>query len=250
MQKKRNQRSDDDEHLQRKKTRTGLKHSALNKIQLMEHDPYDNQPYMLLLPALRMCDVLEWIPGTAYDIVCLVGPESVASVEASVDYRDRFHKCQAVQDARKVEFAIGTLRSFVAGMADSLLRMEDFDDLAALANCHDKIPDNEVKSLKATKERLQTGGTVILPVFSDTKFFNVNIAQRRITQSVPDPYLMCVKAAVNWCNMHDQRVLPGCVYEYEDEDSCSEDDSCEVYNPPSQVAGEPEDVSDLDSLSR
>jgi len=78
--------------------------------------------------------------------------------------------------------------------------------------------------LDKTKEKLRQEGTPILGLRQDAdeelKLVKVKL-RKTDKNSVPDPFLLAVKAAVNWSSRCDMKLLPGCG----DEslcDSCSE----------------------------
>ena len=73
---------------------TGLKHCALNKIQLMEHKPFDQFPYMILVPIWDVAGVLGWSPGESYSILCMVGNDDHPEGVVLPDYRYRFENCE------------------------------------------------------------------------------------------------------------------------------------------------------------
>lgn len=234
--------------VQRKTRHTGLKHCALNKIQLLGHDAYDKHPYILLIPCLDEDSILGWTPGQNYDIIGLVG-SCGRDNEVKMDHRQLFDKCR-VASKENCKVAISSLRLFICGLAANLKRMEgSLQELVNLSNKHDRVPNNEMEELKVTWKHLQNQGQIKIPVFSEDKFIGVSIAERTLTQSIPDPYLVVVKAAVNWCNYHGQKVLPGCPYEYEDEeyDSCcaSSAEGHEMH-PPVEIRCWDGDVSDLE----
>lgn len=72
--------------------------------------------------------------------------------------------------------------------------MKNFDDLVSLAKRHDGIPDSELTDLRATRGRLGRAKPIKIPCYSDSKCRAVKIAKIELTESIPDPYLMCIKA--------------------------------------------------------
>lgn len=196
---------------------------------------------MIIQPALTVDKILSWTPGTSYNVICMVAEDT--SNQARVDYRQRFSACHDAPE-KYVSRAVETLGVFVKSLANSLKNMQDFEELVRLARKQHNLEDGELLPLRANRNRLLTEKTIICPVFSEAKLVNSKVAIITLTHSIPDPYLLCVKAAVNWSNANDQKILPGCVYEYEDEESV--DSSIQLLDEVFGLRSDDEEISDLD----
>mmetsp|Transcript_12160 Transcript_12160/g.20172 ORF Transcript_12160/g.20172 Transcript_12160/m.20172 type:complete len:98 (-) Transcript_12160:224-517(-) len=79
----------------------------------------------------------------------------------TVDYRQRFEKCKAAIEKAVDAAIVGTLGTFVKGLAVPLENMEDFDDhLVGLATHYDALPPNDLAALRATRRYLHTSKTI------------------------------------------------------------------------------------------
>jgi hypothetical protein len=211
---------------------TGLKHNALNKCQFSrQKELYGEDPYFIIVPIMDVGQVQAWTEkeheGLSYDALVLVG-----KCEDGSDCRDevaRYTPCSETE----AEKAIELLAAYMKALSLSL-QTSDFTELLNLAPKKIKAEVRKKQAaLEVTKEKMKQKGTPILRLRerSDGELKLVKVKFRKTSKnSVPDPFLLAVKAVVNWSNRCDMKLLPGCG----DEslcDSCSESEEMPRLKP-------------------
>jgi len=182
---------------------SGLKHSALNKIQLEGRKFYDEAQFAMLCPALSIEEICDWKPGESYHVVCLVDKDN----PANRDYRIKFHhgKPSTTEDVSR---AIDSIQLFVKALANHHAERSDLKELIQIANAEDRA----FKRLKigeklfVAQEYLKTKRKVPVRKLKNSVDF-ATIATFVARGSIPDPYLLLLKAATNWCKLNDLDIL-------------------------------------------
>lgn len=211
--------------IKKKVSHTGLKHNALNKCQFSrQKDFYDDDPYFMLVPIMDVGQVQDWTEKKdkelSYDALLLLG-----QAKDGVDCRGQVQRSTpcSVTDAEK---AIELLAAYTKALSLSL-QVSNFKALLNLAPKKiRKEVQKKVEELEETKEKMKDmAGMHILRLkqdhHRDLKLVKVRF-KKTSENSVPDPFLLTIKAAVNWSNRCDMKLLPGCGNEESSSDSSSE----------------------------
>ena len=207
----------------RKINHTGLKHNALNKCQFSrQKELYDQDPYFILVPILDYAEVQDWTEkegrDLSYDALVLVGRS-----EEGLDFRDEVLRSTPCSEG-EAETALQLLEAFTKALSLEL-QASDFTDLPNIApKKFKKEVRSKLPQLETTKEKLEKDGTPILRLqkreVGELKLVKLSF-KKNPNNTVPDPFLLAVKAAVNWSNRCDTKLLPGCGEASFCESSCS-----------------------------
>ncbi|CAB9505464.1 expressed unknown protein [Seminavis robusta] len=193
----------------RKINHTGLKHNALNKCQFSrQKELYDQYPYFVLVPILDYAEVQDWTEkedrDLSYDALVLVGRS-----EEGLDFRDEVLRSTPCSEG-EAETALQLLEAFTKALSMEL-QASDFTDLPNIApKKFKKEVRSELAQLETTKEKLEKDGTPILRLQKREVGELAKLSfQKNPSNTVPDPFLLAVKAAVNWSYRCDTKLLPG-----------------------------------------
>jgi hypothetical protein len=207
-------------------TTTGIKHSGPNRIRLSGHaECYDQRPCVLIVPTMTLDEVKSW-NGQGYQAVVLVGPppRDDGTLDSDDDDEDADHVqsiCAGIHllDAgdvalpNQVEAARTLLSHFVLGFAYSLLHRS----LTYRQYMSRRQRGELDRRRRVFCENAAAG--VVLPAAAEPHpppqrpwkmrlvSFRGATDARSNHHVAPDPFLLTVKAAVNWSRRHHQQLL-------------------------------------------
>lgn len=198
---------------------TGLKHNKYNKLRLfLQKQALDNGPYLLIIPILPLATVLGWDETDpkkdySYDVMICAPPgqddETIQNYKAI--YKQLFInvKGSSICTPEEIKIATELLSTFAEAIATST-----FNDDIMEAMTSDNTKTQDVAAIagriKQAREKKTKFASIDLPsVFPgilDMKDAaamakaGIRVVKARVTKktSLPDPYLLAVKAAVNW----------------------------------------------------
>jgi hypothetical protein len=204
----------------RRRPYTGIKHSVTNLIRLAGQATYfDKNPCVLIVPVLTLDEVRRW-NGQSYTAIVMVGKfqppgrRSVIHLD-SICENINMMKEGPTATPEDVEVARVLLSHFVLGMAYSLIHRSStwvtelsFEQGRRLDECIRVFVENA------------SGGGVVVPRPRSAPGTGPPLRPRLVTfrgadeavhnninHLAPDPYLLSVKAAVNWSARHRQPLL-------------------------------------------
>ena len=205
---------------------------------------------LVLIPMLTVTEMKNWSPGESYPVLALLGNQGDVDDDVIVpDYRQLFAERSQCTDEEKMKKACNHLNKFVKSVAKSLHDREDIGRVAHSISRIDPIPKTELAARKETKARFRERSVVTVPRFNSDKFNRSVAAENMFDRSITDPYLLALKAAVNWSKYHGEKLLPGC---HKDESVCeccaAADEYCARHRPPITVSlkQEANNLSDLE----
>jgi antitoxin (DNA-binding transcriptional repressor) of toxin-antitoxin stability system len=210
-------------------TTTGIKHSVPNRIRLSgQAECYDQRPCVLIVPTMTLDEVKRW-NGQGYRAIVMVGPpprddESLDSDGDGDDDENLDHVksiCVGIHllDAgdvalpEQVEAARTLLSQFVLGFAYSLLHR---------SLTYRRYMSRRQRAELDRRRRVfceNAAAGVVLPAAAEplpppqrpwrVRLVNFRGATdaRSNHHVAPDPFLLTVKAAVNWSRRHHQQLL-------------------------------------------
>lgn len=227
---------------------SGLKHHKFNKMYLeRQGDFYDGEnPVLILVPIYDLDQVLDWNGTDDYPVMAITTP-SQRGISCSKKVLEAAPSTCSRDEIRK---ATDLLRTFYQAIACSVRNHavgESFRD-----NQLDFRSGNMTSLKKWWKYKREfldgENATVGLPKLrSDIDWDNVQIARGIASResSLPDPFSMVAKAAINLSAIVGAKAMPGCepnVADEEEEDMNSTQDD-EIPWPPNPR------TDDLESLS-
>jgi len=192
-------------------TKTGLRNSVYNLVPVAQQgDYYDHDPYLMIIPIYaNLAAVKTWQPGQAYDCMVICGVragEEEADVASA--YKDCLGTCFDYCTLEEATSATQLLVTFVRATA-SCLRNEG--SLGILDHVTDVAEKTRLRMLLGNRPQ----GVPIPSMMDDLNFDNRRIAKihlpAQLEGHVPDPFLLLVKAAVNFSASQDCRLMP-CVH--------------------------------------
>ena len=194
---------------------TGIKHSVTNMIRLPgQFDYFDRLPCVLIVPTLTLHEVKNW-NGGGYQAMVMVGPPSRDAVDSAGRTVNLQSICAAIGMLNEGDIALPghihtaqtLLSQFVLGLAYSLFRRYE-----RYSHHTDENEQGEFNLLRINFSNPR-GGVVVPERNRAGQPWRVRLVTfRGVTEArdlhvAPDPYLLTVKAAVNWSRRHDQKLL-------------------------------------------
>ena len=196
------------------KTRhTGLKHHKYNKFYFfLQKQYYDAKPpSILLIPLLDLDRVLNWNGTDEYDVMAITCGEAAEECqERTLKYTERVLLGASEADRVKLDDARKLLETFVKALASSNY-MHAVEESFGASEGKNYRPYLQWKLLLSD---IRDGTTrVCYPhASSDANWSTVKVAVGRagLHSSLPDPYNMAVKAAINYSSFCGTALLPAC----------------------------------------
>lgn len=222
---------------------TGLKHHKLNKMYLeRQKDYYDNQPVLVLIPIYGINDVLNWNGTDEYDVMAITYGGSGSGPSCSKKVLEASPSTCTQDD---IEIATELLRVFYKGIACSVRNHSVGESFTREQLDFHSTPMTDLKKWwKLKKEALESDeASIQIPkVKNDLEWDKVKVARARASRqnSLPDPFNMAVKAAINFSCIVGAKVMPACP-----EDGMSDDDE-----PINSTQDEDDDVDDSQRAQR
>ena len=195
---------------------SGLKHHKYNKFYLfLQGTYYDSKPpSMLTIPLLDLEDVLGWNGTDEYDVMAITFGEDAPFCQAQVlSKADRISGNNAQVKAR-VEKGRQLLEAFIKGLASSDLQHPVEENFGLNEDEGQKYqPYQQWLQLLAEIRNSENPKSIHLPEErKDVDWSKVNVAIGRadLRSSLPDPFCMAVKAAINYSSYRGMALLPSC----------------------------------------
>ena len=198
---------------------TGLKHNKYNKLRLfLPKKTLDNGPHLLIIPILPLATVLGWDETDpkkdySYDVmICApLGQDDETIYNYKAIYKHLFINVEdnSICTPEEIMTASELLSTFADAIATST-----FNDDIMEAMTSDNTKTRNVAALaariKEARDKKQKVASIdlpsVLPGILDMKDAaamakaGIRVVKARVTKktSLPDPYLLAVKAAANW----------------------------------------------------
>jgi hypothetical protein len=209
----------------RRRPHTGIKHSVPNMIRLAGQATFfDQHPCVLIVPAMPLDEVKSW-SGGGYSAIVMVGPPRDETVDPHGHVITERLICRGISmldegevaTPEQVESARSLLSQFVLGLAYSLFHR--------LGRYWDQMSGDERREVESLRNNfVNCRGGVVAPELNQGRPWRVRLVTfRGVTEAgdlhvAPDPYLLTVKAAVNWSRRHDQKLLAAAEPQDDDEE--------------------------------
>ena len=193
---------------------SSLKGSKYNKFYLkLQGEFFDTEtPSILVIPILTLPQVKNWAQSaevaTEYDVLAVAFGKASRLVHQEV-LKYSPERCTAAD----IELARALLEAFVKGIAGSIKQnnvLENFtqEELNSSKNV-------SLKRWKALVERIQDGSQTKIQVptpWPGKKKGEPIVAKARVTtgNSLPDPWLLALKSAINYSSYHGTKLMPTC----------------------------------------
>jgi hypothetical protein len=207
---------------------SGIKHSKYNKFHLYQRKQLldSSPPALIIVPILDLEKIKDW-NGTSYDAMVLpCGQRSKLAAKSALQNV----RCRCVK--KEIETGIEVLRHFIRDIAGSLVDV----DQDILEDLHLGAGPSRNHSLVLWEKlviELRSGrASIEIPVLkNDLKWEAVNVAKGTFSLTwscLPDPFLLAVKAAINYSSFSGTKLMPACPRPSDESDSGSEDvdDDC------------------------
>jgi hypothetical protein len=224
---------------------TSLKGHKFNKMYWKEQQAFfdTDDPAMLVVPLLSLDEIKNWTTNEThaveYDVaVFTFGPRKQVAASNTLLF------AKGTCSSPEVALARENLKYFVKGIAAHLVLNDVFESLpkkyfiatnTALLRWQSLV--NELKGNLNPEILIPTnrGGGTTIP--------NVRIAKARMSTgtSLPDPWLLLAKAAINYSASNGQELMPACCPLPEESDSEDDDD----YGIPNESDGMDEKMSSV-----
>lgn len=202
--------------------RSSLKGNKFNKLYLKDHGEYfdTETPSILVIPILPLEIVKNWASSaesaTAYDMLAVAfGPRSTFVHQDVLQYAPQKCTPDDIRTAREL------LEAFVKGIAGSI---KENDALENLTEKELSSPQNiSLVTWQALVKRIRGGTQADMQVpsqWAGPRDEPIVVAKARLTtgNSLPDPWLLALKSAINYSAHCGTRLLPACPSDVEGSD--------------------------------
>ena len=199
---------------QRTINHTGLKHHKFNKLYLfLQKEYYDARPSpIMIIPLLELKDVLAWNGTDEYYVLVLSFGEEASSCQY-----------QVLSTADKL---IGTGNEIQAKVEMGRQLVETFTKALASSDMQHPVEENFDSNEGSTFPSYQQWRMLLNEIRRKTNPFLVDVPRERrgvdwnrvrvavgkaeLHSSLPDPFLLAVKAAINYSAYRNMALLPSC----------------------------------------
>ena len=206
----------------RRSTGTGLKHHKFNKMYLeRQGDYYDNQqPALIMIPICEIGEVLDWNGTDEYDVMAI----TVGGIQGEGCSEKVLKAAPSTCSRADVVKATELLSVFYKGIACSVRNHSVGESFEPEQLDFHSAPMTDLKKWWKLKKEVLEGdsASIVIPrVRNDLNWDDVQIARARASRenSLPDPFNMAVKAAINFSAIIGAKVMPACP----DDDSSDEE---------------------------
>ena len=196
----------------RRSNGTGLKHHKFNKMYLeRQGDYFDREMVLITIPIYGLDQVLNWNGTDAYNVLAI----TVGGVLGKSCAKKVLEAAPSLCDEGDIQMATELLRVFCLGIASSV-RHHSVGESFATDQLDFHLPPmtNLKKWWKLKKEFLEgERASIQVPrLKDDLNWGDVKVARARASteNSLPDPYSMAVKAAVNFSAILGAKLMPAC----------------------------------------
>mmetsp|Transcript_25633 Transcript_25633/g.70722 ORF Transcript_25633/g.70722 Transcript_25633/m.70722 type:complete len:421 (+) Transcript_25633:94-1356(+) len=217
---------------------TSLKGHKFNKMYWkLQGEHFDSDdPSVLVVPLLPLEQIKNWTMHAThavdYDVaVFTFGPRK------KVVARETLQMAKGTCSPTEVTLARENLTYFVKGIAAHLIWENVFESLPEKYF----VPSNpSLLRWKSLVEQLKGNPEILIPI-DLASIPRLRIAKARMSTgtSLPDPWLLLAKSAINYSASNGQKLMPACPLP---EESDSEDDDCGI---PNESGGKGEEMSSL-----
>jgi hypothetical protein len=199
---------------------SGLKHNKYNKLRLKyQKIAIDESPFLLIIPILPLSEVLDWDESNAredfsYDVMICA---SASAPTVRVIYKELFHDHRGLESEctpQDIQTATQLLSTFARAIASSTFNdsiMESMtstnNSVANVANVVGRI--DRASQVGHAEVDLPVLNTDVVDLENPAAMEGVRVVKARVTKrtSLPDPYLVAVKAAANWFSGRGQKMF-------------------------------------------
>jgi hypothetical protein len=227
---------------------SGLKHNKYNKLRLkMQANFFDNAPFVLIIPILSLQQVLGWDETTSadaaslrdnnsYDVmICASGDNAKECYKEILgDYSGEGTQCTNGE----IRTATQLLSTFAKALATSTFNDEVMESMTD----QNKRSIAVATILRRIEEARSAGhAKIMLPIVNNAVVgtnMNFRVAKAKVSKmtSLPDPYLVAVKAAANWFASQEQIMMPASSsYALDGSDSDSDSGYNDDWSQPQQA---------------
>jgi hypothetical protein len=230
---------------------SGLKHNKYNKLRLkFQKRAIENSPFLPIIPILSLSEVLDWDESDAtkdysYDVMICAG--AGARVEAIYAELFQNHRGPGTEcTPQDIQTATELLSTFARAIATSTFH----DSIMESMTSANKTQSCSVANVIDRIDRASRDGhaEVDLPVLNTAVVDLENPAaieglrvKARVTRrtSLPDPYLVAVKAAANWFSGREQKMFAAASLYDSGSDTDSSDYNDMRSSPPPTLSDDP-----------
>lgn len=190
----------------------GLKHHKYNKMYLEQQKEFfdSNPPRLIIIPILVVEKLLDWNGTDEYDVMAI----TVGGPLGKVCSKKILEAAPLVCDREDVETATELLRCFCKAIACSVRNDPVHESFEPEQLDASSAPITPLKRWAKLKHELESQGarTGLPQIRADIDWANVKVAKARTSRdsSLPDPFNMAIKAAVNFSAILGAKLLPAC----------------------------------------
>jgi hypothetical protein len=200
------------------KGNTSLKSHQYNKMYLKDQGKlYDTEsPSILVIPLLSLDQVMDWAKEgnqKPYNILTLTFGPRARGASTILSYAPQECNQQEIEQARDL------LETFVKGVAGSLVENDVLESFTKTElNTRSNVSlIRWMELVKRIKEKTQA--TIETPSHRAPSP-NFHVAKARLSRgnSLPDPWLLMLKAAINYSASNNTKLMPACPPNTDDDD--------------------------------
>ena len=195
----------------------GLKHMICNKIRLAGQWLYfDTYPCVLIVPILTLKQAKEW-NGQGYHAIFMISTGNIGVTLQRVASTVQMQDLGDVASKPEIAVAQGLLSATIKGLAYALTERSD-ERQKWVADLTDEKSKELLYELQ--EEAITFTGEKSIPIPTERQEEEKQKPVRKITfapafgpfggvgHPAPDPLLLVVKAALNWCMFHGEKLMP------------------------------------------
>lgn len=223
---------------------TSLKGHKFNKMYWKLQAKYfdSDTPSVLVVPLLPLEQILNWAKdhrhAVQYDVAVFT-----FSLNRRVVARETLPYAKGTCSIHEITLARENLTTFIKGIASHLVIENVFESLP------DKYFTVKNPSLLRWRElvnQLRVNPQILIPTALDSANPNIRIAKARMTTgtSLPDPWLLLAKSAINYTASNGQKLMPTCLLP--DDESDMEDDDDYEHSRQANIDGKEVDAVGAD----
>jgi hypothetical protein len=181
-------------------------------------------PSVLVVPLLPMDQILNWAMdeqyAVSYDVAVFTFGEKKELVA-----QETLRYAKGICSNMEIALARENLATFVKGIASHLITKNVFE---SLPEKYFVAKNRSLHKWRETVRQLRANPRILIPTARDGADPHIRIAKARMTTgtSLPDPWLLLAKSAINYTASNGQKIMPACP----PDDSDSDDEDDENYN--------------------
>jgi hypothetical protein len=195
---------------------SSLKSHKFNKVYLREQGTYydTDDPSILMIPLLTLQQVMDWATDATsaveYDVMAVTFGDNSTAASANLAF--------ALQECTHTEIETGRslLETFLVGLAGSVKAKAVRESFT-----QDELRSQALSQWSSLVDNIldETVTRIGVPVLSQAGT-TVHVAKGRMSlrTSLPDPWLLLLKAAINYSAFRGTKLMPACPPEVDDDD--------------------------------